>query len=348
MSRVTERGRRGRLGGQNLGLALPAPHARLVATCDTCDVAGVWLLSEPRPRSLPRAVAALRSGAPRRFIPRARGWALPRRPRGRAPAEGCRASSRSVSAGGQAGPRPAPLGASSFTDTAPSPAGRAPRCRYRPGPAPGAPRDAARSRGLVSLGGRRQSGRKLGSGAGRRSGVACVCARPPPCLPPPLLRGDGGGDYGGGAGSRERRRQEPRRRAACGGQAARQRREGRLLRGAPDVPDALLQVRPGPARRPAPPLPRQPFQSLPTHSTVLPPAARTPARHWLPLLPISASCSLIGLQGGGVGRVRAVEGRVSGAGPKQGQGPACGQRFPRGSFRAGPAASLLPQPRPPL
>lgn len=60
--------------------------------------------------------------------------------------------------------------------------------------------------------------------------------------------------------------------------------------------------------RPAPPLPRPAFQSLPTHSAVLPPAAPTPACHWSPRLPIFVSCSLIGLWGGGVARVRAAEG----------------------------------------
>lgn len=89
--------------------------------------------------------------------------------------------------------------------------------------------------------------------------------------------------------------------------------------------------RDGPA---APPLPRPAFQSLPTHSPLLPPAAPTASPHWSPRLSVSAPRSLIGPRGGGVGRAR-------GAGPS-------GARAGSGSGgpRLGPARPRhLPRPR---
>lgn len=99
-------------------------------------------------------------------------------------------------------------------------------------------------------------------------------------------RPDGGGGDGR-AGERPERCPQPRRRPARGGQAAGQRREGRLLRGAPDVPDPLLQV----VAAPRPP-PSRAFRPAAEPGAPPPAAPHWPRRaaphsHWSAPLPVA-------------------------------------------------------------
>lgn len=162
-----------------------------------------------------------------------------------------------------------------------------------PAPAQRQPRPALWRRSaqprLLSLAGRRRSGRKPGSGVATLL-RACVRMRPPfPSPPPPPPR-------------RWRRRlwrrsRKPRKaaagtaaacsawRASCA-PASRRATTTRRTR-------CTARSSSGTAR-PALPLPRPAFQSLPTHPTLLPPAAPTPPPHWSEPLPVSASRPLIG------------------------------------------------------
>lgn len=139
-------------------------------------------------------------------------------------------------------------------------------------------------------------------------------------------RPDGGGGGDGRAGERPERRPQPRRRPARGGQAAGQRREGRLLRGAPDVPDPLLQVgaapRPPPAGAPRPAAePGAPPPAAPHW-----PRRAAPRRHWPAPLPVAWA-------------VGAGGGEAAGGGLQPGSGAAAPRPPPRPPPAPGPAHS---------
>lgn len=156
-------------------------------------------------------------------------------------------------------------------------------------------------------------------------------------------RPDGGGGGDGRAGERPERRPQPRRRPARGGQAAGQRREGRLLRGAPDVPDPLLQV--GAAPRPPPSRALRPAAAPGAPPPAAPhwPRRAAPRRHWPAPLPVAWA---VGAGGG-----EAAGGGLQPGEPRRGPSPA--PAAPAGARARGlrrptrsPARDWTPTPTP--